>query len=82
MIYTVVLVSSVQQSDSVITESEKESVEFSHSVVSDSLQPRGLQHARPPCPQNGDISIYIFFGYLHFFAFFSDCFPTSVITEH
>ena len=26
------------------------SVRFSCSVVSDSLQPRGLQHARPPCP--------------------------------
>ena len=26
------------------------SVQFSHSVVSDSLQPRGLQHARFPCP--------------------------------
>ena len=26
------------------------SVQFSRSVVSDSLQPRGLQHARPPCP--------------------------------
>ena len=26
------------------------SVQFSHSVVSDSLQPRGLQHTRPPCP--------------------------------
>ena len=25
-------------------------VQFSHSVVSDSLQPHGLQHARPPCP--------------------------------
>ena len=25
-------------------------VQFSHSVVFDSLQPRGLQHARPPCP--------------------------------
>ena len=24
--------------------------QFSHSVVSDSLQPRGLQHTRPPCP--------------------------------
>ena len=23
---------------------------FSRSIVSDSLQPRGLQHARPPCP--------------------------------
>ena len=26
------------------------SVHFSHSVVSDSLWPHGLQHARPPCP--------------------------------
>ena len=25
-------------------------VKFSHSIVSDSLQPRELQHARPPCP--------------------------------
>ena len=24
--------------------------QFSHSVVSDSLQPRELQHTRPPCP--------------------------------
>ena len=27
-----------------------ESVQFSCSVVSDSLQPHGLQHDRPPCP--------------------------------
>ena len=26
------------------------SVQFSHSVVCDSLRPHGLQHARPPCP--------------------------------
>ena len=26
------------------------SIQFSHSVVSDSLQPHELQHARPPCP--------------------------------
>ena len=26
------------------------SVQFSHSVVSDSLWPHGLQHTRPPCP--------------------------------
>ena len=26
------------------------SIQFSHSVVSDSLQPHGLQHARLPCP--------------------------------
>ena len=25
-------------------------VQFSHSVVSNSLQPHGLQHTRPPCP--------------------------------
>ena len=25
-------------------------VQFSHSVMSDSLQPHGLQHTRPPCP--------------------------------
>ena len=28
----------------------KNSVQFSHSVVFDSLQPHGLQHARPPSP--------------------------------
>ena len=38
MIYNVVLDTSVQR------------VQFSRSVVSDSLQPHGLQHARPPCP--------------------------------
>ena len=26
------------------------SVQFSYSVLSDCLQPHGLQHARPPCP--------------------------------
>ena len=26
------------------------SVQFSHSVVFNSLQPHGLQHAKPPCP--------------------------------
>ena len=29
---------------------EAASVQFSHSVVTDSLQPRESQHARPPCP--------------------------------
>ena len=28
------------------------SVQFSHSVASDSLQPHELQHARPPCPSS------------------------------
>ena len=27
-----------------------QSVQFSHSVMSNSLRPHGLQHARPPCP--------------------------------
>ena len=27
-----------------------QSFQFSHSVVSDSLRPHGLQHTRPPCP--------------------------------
>ena len=27
-----------------------QSVQFSHSVVSDCMRPHGLQHARPPCP--------------------------------
>ena len=31
-------------------ESNRTSVQFSYSVVSDSLQTHGLQHARPPCP--------------------------------
>ena len=30
--------------------SSSPSVQFSHSVLSDSLQPHGLKHARPPCP--------------------------------
>ena len=30
--------------------SSRLSVQFSHSVMFDSLQPHGLQHARPPCP--------------------------------
>ena len=32
------------------SDKSKGSVQFSHSVVSNSLWPRGLQHARPPCP--------------------------------
>ena len=35
------------QADSLLTEPV---VQFSHSVVSDSLRPHGLQHARLPCP--------------------------------
>ena len=39
------LISTAQQTDSAIY-----SVQFNHSVVSDSLRPHRLQHARPPCP--------------------------------
>ena len=42
------------ESDCFLTEREFTyytiSVQFSHSVMSDSLWPHGLQHARPPCP--------------------------------
>ena len=29
-----------------------ESIQFSHSAMSNSLWPHGLQHARPPCPSS------------------------------
>ena len=32
-------------------------MQFSHSVVSDSLQPHGLQHSRPPCPSPNSRSL-------------------------
>ena len=34
------------------------SVHFSHSITSDSLQPHGLQHAKPPCPSPPTPRIY------------------------
>ena len=34
------------------------SVQFSHSVVSDSLRPHESQHARPPCPSDVHIGNY------------------------
>ena len=33
-----------------VSVSGTQNMPFSHSVVSDSLRPRGLQHTRPPCP--------------------------------
>ena len=33
-----------------VGDAEKSSVQFSHSVISDSLLPHGLQHAKLPCP--------------------------------
>ena len=41
---------SIQSSACFILFVQFSSVQFSHSVISDSLQPHGLQHARPPCP--------------------------------
>ena len=38
------------------TSLQSESVQFSRSVVSDSLRPHGLQHARPPCPSPSAVS--------------------------
>ena len=32
------------------THTSQHSVQFSHSVIADSLRPHELQHARPPCP--------------------------------
>ena len=34
----------------ILKQVQMSSVQFSRSVVSDSLRPHGLQHARPPCP--------------------------------
>ena len=39
-----------QISDNVQDNVTFSSVQFSHSVVSDSLRPHESQHARPPCP--------------------------------
>ena len=38
------------QKSKIMASSPISSVQFSRSVVSDSLRPHGLQHARPPCP--------------------------------
>ena len=50
-------VKSVSQSLALVSETittmiEFSSVQFSCSVMTDSLQPHGLQHARPPCPSS------------------------------
>ena len=42
--------SSALQADSARSPMNMSSVQFSCSVVSDSLRPHELQHARPPCP--------------------------------
>ena len=41
---------SLKQMNVFINDFRFNSVQFSHSVVSDSLRPHESQHARPPCP--------------------------------
>ena len=45
------------------------SVQFSHSVVSDSLRPHGLQHARPPCPSPTLRRSHTLFFFLNFLLY-------------
>ena len=40
-----------RQEDKAFKDDLPRSVQFSHSVVVDSLQPKGLEQARPPCPK-------------------------------
>ncbi|KAB0378601.1 hypothetical protein FD755_010179 [Muntiacus reevesi] len=40
----------LQESPQVVYKAQQGSLEFSRSVMSDSLRPHGLQHVRPPCP--------------------------------
>ena len=42
--------SMINLSSSSLTEAKFSSVQFSRSVMSNSLRPHGSQHARPPCP--------------------------------
>ena len=44
--HTCITMASISNRESV----QFSSVQFSHSVVSDSLRPHESQHARPPCP--------------------------------
>ena len=54
MIYSEIKISkSKSKSERMLLDMNKlvfSSVQFSHSVMSDSLQPHKLQHTRPPCP--------------------------------
>ena len=40
----------LQNCNLLLNNPQQENVQFSRSVVSDSLRPHGLQHMRPPCP--------------------------------
>ena len=44
------------------------SVQFSHSVVSDSLRPHGLQHTRPPCPSSAPRVFYYYYTKKNYFV--------------
>ena len=41
------------------------SVQFSHSVVSDSLRPHESQHARPPCPSRSSPKLFALSQWCH-----------------
>ena len=52
------------QKTKIIASSPIQSVHFSHSVVSDSLRPHGLQHTRPPCPSPAP-RVYSYHTHVH-----------------
>ena len=49
-IIALICTSAIWGQHSKLSHFESPSVQFSRSVISDSLQPHGLQHDRPPCP--------------------------------
>ena len=55
------------------------SVQFSHSVVSDSLRPYGPQHARPPSPST-TLGVYISFHLV--FSSFLDIYLGVALVSH
>ena len=54
------------------------SVQFSRSAVSDSLQPHGLQHARPPCPSPKLMSIDSVMPFNHLILCLPVLLPSSI----
>ena len=48
-------------------------VQFSHSVMSDSVWPHGLQHVRPPCPSPTQLNSWI---YINSYPLSRWCHPT------
>ena len=69
----------VQPLDSLVLQFS--SVQFSRSVVSDSLRPHESQHARPPCPSPTPGVHPNSLVLSHMYICFSGSLPISVITE-